>query len=70
MSLDRERLQRLKEMAALVFDTRSQARGSAKEAVPTCTATAPASSISTASRPEEIPPTPTIGRSGSEAWQS
>ena len=32
MSLDRERLKRLKEMAALVFDTRSQALRRANEA--------------------------------------
>ena len=40
------------------------ARGSRKVAVPTCTASAPACSNSTASRPENTPPTPTMGRSG------
>ena len=40
------------------------ARGSANVAVPTCTATAPASSSSAASHPEATPPTPTIGSVG------
>ena len=40
------------------------ARGSAKVAVPTCTAAAPAIISSTASAPEATPPTPTMGMSG------
>ena len=45
-------------------------RGSANDAVPTSTADAPAIIISTASVPDAIPPTPTIGRSGSAACTS
>ena len=47
--------------------TRDVDRGSANDAVPTSTADAPAIIISTASSPVAMPPTPTIGRSGSAA---
>ena len=46
------------------------ARGSANVAVPTWTATAPASISSSASHPVATPPTPMIGRSGRAAWTS
>ena len=46
------------------------ARGSRNVAVPTWTASAPASNSSTASRPEKTPPTPTMGSSGNAARHS
>ena len=49
---------------------RAGARGSAKVAVPTWTADAPASTSSAASAPLATPPTPTIGRSGWAACTS
>src|SRR5690606_5856202 len=58
------------DQASSSASTRAGARGSAKVAVPTWTAEAPARSSSAASSPRATPPTPTIGRSGSAAWTS
>ena len=56
--------------ASSSWRTRAGARGSAKVAVPTWTALAPARISSAASPPVAMPPTPTIVRSGSAACTS